>query len=483
MPPPAPPPETLQVTHRNTLFKIPTSSIPTLAALRAHLQTLTHVPPDRQKLLSRSLRRPLPADPQTPLLANFTNNTLPHRPILLLGTPHQPEPLTPPPEQPDVKNDLHELVESPPRITHSPPQPASPPSPLPPSPLPPPAPARPPAEAATPSQENLHALLLPAAAGPALLERRLPPDHPPSPWVPEAAFADALTAAKRAQRMLAILLFDFGPAAAPASHAFLRATAAPAALLSDTLAASFTVLPADISALPDPSPLLRALGLDAVPAVAVFAHVGASMALVDLFNVGFVGDAATAAGASALATRLHDTLARFNDMYETDRARRVAADDRVDLIREQDAAMQEASRGDREREEARQREEVAAREAAERERREAEQAQREREAEQARVEMEAKSAREALPPEPAVDSVAARVAVRLPDGRRVERRFLNSAPVSEIFTFCVSQGLRRGSFALVTGFPRRMVTEQVDGMVSVESAGFAPSVSLNVDLV
>ena len=71
----------------------------------------------------------------------------------------------------------------------------------------------------------------------------------------------------------------------------------------------------------------------------------------------------------------------------------------------------------------------------------------------------AAAAAAALPPEPAAGAPASiSVAVRLPDGARLTRRFAASDPVASLYDFVVSArapGAARGSFTLVSSFPRR----------------------------
>ena len=56
------------------------------------------------------------------------------------------------------------------------------------------------------------------------------------------------------------------------------------------------------------------------------------------------------------------------------------------------------------------------------------------------------------------------VAVKLPDGRRVRRRFLKSNPLQAVFNFLVSaEHLEAGSFCLVSQFPRRSFENNAEG--------------------
>merc|ERR1712176_1040871 len=81
-------------------------------------------------------------------------------------------------------------------------------------------------------------------------------------------------------------------------------------------------------------------------------------------------------------------------------------------------------------------------------------------------------AAENLESEPAQGtSGALTCAVRLPDGRRVSRRFLKSMPLKQLFNFIDSERLAEPwTYNLVTQFPRRVLSFDTDG--SFEGEGF-----------
>jgi UBX domain len=87
----------------------------------------------------------------------------------------------------------------------------------------------------------------------------------------------------------------------------------------------------------------------------------------------------------------------------------------------------------------------------------------------------------ALPDEPVTGG--ARIAVRLPDGRRLDRRFDGHHRIRDVFTWCISLGVRNGSFQLRLSFPKKAFTLDQDGDVTVEAAGLMPTAALNVDML
>jgi hypothetical protein len=83
----------------------------------------------------------------------------------------------------------------------------------------------------------------------------------------------------------------------------------------------------------------------------------------------------------------------------------------------------------------------------------------------------------ALPPEPAEgEAGACRVALRLPDGSRLQRRFLASAPVAQLFSFCLArlpEAAAGRAFALCGSYPGAAALE--DKEQSLTEAGAANS--------
>lgn len=140
---------------------------------------------------------------------------------------------------------------------------------------------------------------------------------------------------------------------------------------------------------------------------------------------------------------------------------------------EQDWAYEESLRIDRAKEAAavakREEEERAAAEAA---------ALAAAEAEAAAVAAEERSkaiaaAADALPDEPnAGEEGIVDVAIRLPDGRRVRRRFAKTDPLQAIFSFLVSaEHLEADTYRLVAQFPRRAFENKAEGAPTLQEVG------------
>ncbi len=96
------------------------------------------------------------------------------------------------------------------------------------------------------------------------------------------------------------------------------------------------------------------------------------------------------------------------------------------------------------------------------------------------------AANDALPDEPAAggDDVVD-IAVKLPDGRRVRRRFCKSHPLQSVFNFLVShEHLAPGTYRLMSQFPRRAFEDHAPGAPTLEEAGLTQKQeALFVDLL
>ena len=157
------------------------------------------------------------------------------------------------------------------------------------------------------------------------------------------------------------------------------------------------------------------------------------------------------------------------------------------LIRsDTDLAYEESLRQDREKEAARAAAGAAARaaeaEAAEKAAAEAAEAARAAAARDALV----AAANEALPDEPAAgDDGVVDIAVKLPDGRRVRRRFAKSHPLQSVFDFLVSaEHLAPGTYRLMSQFPRRAFEDHAEGAPTLEQVGLTQKQeALFVDLL
>ncbi len=152
-----------------------------------------------------------------------------------------------------------------------------------------------------------------------------------------------------------------------------------------------------------------------------------------------------------------------------------------------DWAYEESLRLDREKEARRARErEAREREAAEAATRAAEEQAAREEAARAR-EAAIKTASDALPEEPAAGAEGVvDVAVKLPDGRRVRRRFMKTHPLQSVFNFLVVEDdtLEHGTYRLVSQFPRRQFEDNAEGAPTLEDAGLtAKQEALFVDLL
>lgn len=150
------------------------------------------------------------------------------------------------------------------------------------------------------------------------------------------------------------------------------------------------------------------------------------------------------------------------------------------LVDEQDRAYAESLQRDREREREERRQEEARRQEEERLRREQE----ERECQERlrREELEARA--RALPPEPAPTDPAgvALVAVRMPDGSRLQRRFRRAEPLQLLFDWLGGSGhaaLPATPFSLVSSFPRREFRPDTpEAAQTLEQVGLVPQAML-----
>jgi len=150
---------------------------------------------------------------------------------------------------------------------------------------------------------------------------------------------------------------------------------------------------------------------------------------------------------------------------------------------EQDAELKESLAADQARdrreEQAKQQSAAAAAACAERERCQAEAEAREEAVEVARVDARRLKG-EALPPEPEAGLPdVSRVAVRLPDGRRLDRRWLKSTKLQLLVDWVSSVELDTYDVGLVSQYPRREFT-MADHGLSLEEAGLHPQAMLFV---
>lgn len=314
---------------------------------------------------------------------------------------------------------------------------------------------------ATLSLEAFDTLLAPAIVGPAFAAVHSLDSEDAPRWARHMATGvlRAVSSSRRLQRLLVVMLFNFEEGTG--SSELLRSATEDEdvrAILDD----HFEVLAADIRGTEDGGMrLLRRLGMHAVPAIVVIADMGSGVAIVDMFNAGFFE------GAEGIGRRLEETIVAFDSFYEAARVRGALMDNRERVLREQDEALEESRRVDREKEEKEKEEE-----------RRKEEESRARESEQRKRELETEEAARQLPKEP--EKGGTRIVLRMPDGRRVERGFEETARIGDLFNLVVAQGMARGTFELRSMFPRRLLTDE-HAEESLKDAGFVPSVTLNVE--
>jgi hypothetical protein len=349
--------------------------------------------------------------------------------------------------------------------------------------------------------EEMDDILASAVCGAAFIDKHVAPDSvaassqgPLSAMhiIPQNRFMKAVVQAKTELKMLAVLILNFGNddstvdgsgsddehSGGLASGTVVRSRQ----LLYDTLRdgpvvdllnENFVTFVADLGTIPDGgAALLHRLGLHSLPMFLLFSDVGTGVALVDMFAADYFG--VGPAASDSIMARFLDILTTYESFYESARARRVASEARGDIISEQDAEFRKAQADDRARGEA---EESARKDKEERERAE----------HQAKLDHEHSAQEEiakaiaVLPAEPM--SGGARIAVRLPDGRRVDRRFDGASNIGDVFTWCFSLGVRRGTFQLRLSFPSQTFTVDLHAETTLEAAGLVPTAALNVDIL
>ena len=217
----------------------------------------------------------------------------------------------------------------------------------------------------------------------------------------------------------------------------------------------------------------------AYPYVALLASVSGEVSLV-MSCEGFIDT-------TGLITSFEEALSAQHGNLDQARARNAEAQASRRLREEQDAALAQSLAQDAAR--AREREAEAAQVEAERAKAEAEaraieeERRREEEAERARVEaietrraMKSQGLREE--PEEGVEGVS-KLAIRLPDGSRAERRFYSTDTISDVYDFVDTlEQLDSRDYTLLTNFPRRTFDRAES--VSLVEAGVHPNGALFV---
>lgn len=217
------------------------------------------------------------------------------------------------------------------------------------------------------------------------------------------------------------------------------------------------------------------------PFVAILDSVSGSETSLVMSCEGFT-DAPTLIGACDEALNVQ------NSSLDSARARVAEVDASRRLREEQEAAFAESLARDaareREVEAKRAQEEAECARVAEEERLATEAKQREEEAERARQEeIESrrveKTKRLREEPEEGAEGVS-KLAIRLPDGSRAERRFRGSDPISDVYDFVDTlEGLDEVRYSLITNFPRR--TFGRGEKVSLADCGVHPNGALFVE--
>eukprot|EP01065_Artemidia_motanka_P045040 TRINITY_DN6521_c1_g1_i1.p1 TRINITY_DN6521_c1_g1~~TRINITY_DN6521_c1_g1_i1.p1 ORF type:complete len:565 (+),score=173.52 TRINITY_DN6521_c1_g1_i1:82-1695(+) len=298
------------------------------------------------------------------------------------------------------------------------------------------------------------------------------------------AFTDALAAARREPRLLAVLLYS---SAQRRSIQLFSELSHPENEVQQILAHNFIVWMCDTV---DPqfreflrvlennpelrSGLATALGPAAsdpeLPLLAVIAPQGASVRVV-----------ACAQGDHALSPmlcfqRLTMAVSDHEPELAKIRSSRSEVSAAMNLQREQDAAYNEAAELDRIMEMSRREEEERQRQAAEEAAAEAAAAARQEEELKQSLERKREERAAALQPEPAE---GARVLFRMPSGERIQRRFDPQSRVSELWNYMASVDAFQqladdtDSITLVTSYPKKSFTIAEDGERTLAEAGFS----------
>ncbi|KAJ3033770.1 FAS-associated factor 2 [Rhizophlyctis rosea] len=183
--------------------------------------------------------------------------------------------------------------------------------------------------------------------------------------------------------------------------------------------------------------------------------------------------------ASQIITTITRVTDRMDGQIAAIRAERQAQSSARTLREQQDEAYQASLRADQEKErKAREEAERAERERAEEERKERERVER-REAKAKRKE----TLRETLPPEPdATEPELAKLAIRLPSGERLARRFRAADLVQLLYDFIETHDLSpldlEAEFEVVNTYPRKVIRDMGK---SLREVGLSPSASVIVE--
>eukprot|EP00696_Hemimastix_kukwesjijk_P005571 gnl/Hemi2/17007_TR5647_c0_g1_i1.p1 gnl/Hemi2/17007_TR5647_c0_g1~~gnl/Hemi2/17007_TR5647_c0_g1_i1.p1 ORF type:complete len:426 (+),score=114.04 gnl/Hemi2/17007_TR5647_c0_g1_i1:172-1449(+) len=202
---------------------------------------------------------------------------------------------------------------------------------------------------------------------------------------------------------------------------------------------------------PEPFSVSQSLNVTGYPFLGILGFVSNKLVLIDRLE-GVMSE-------EALMARLTNAKEAYLAQQAVQRAEREMQDSSRQIRQEQDRAYQQSLLDDQRRE--REAAEARRREQEERERLEMEEAARLSAEEALRQARAAK--RRSLPAEPAADDdkgAIASVNIRLPDGRRLQRRFPAGTPLSAVVDFIEGEAdFDMQAAKLVTNFPRKIMTD------------------------
>eukprot|EP00842_Homolaphlyctis_polyrhiza_P005127 jgi/Hompol1/5615/HPOL_002009-RA len=178
--------------------------------------------------------------------------------------------------------------------------------------------------------------------------------------------------------------------------------------------------------------------------------------------------------------KMRRVMDRFDPQLVAARADRASRDAARSIREQQDAAYQASLRADQEK--ARMLQAELERERLEQQERDRQQ--REKEAQVERRKQRKLQIAQEMPPEPSATSTTetTRLSIRLPDGRRIVRRFYTSDSVQLLWNFIETHDLSpltlETDFVIVNPYPRRLYTDMAQ---SLRDAGLVPSASVVVE--
>eukprot|EP00172_Hildenbrandia_rubra_P003429 Plantae.Rhodophyta-Hildenbrandia_rubra.ctg5518.p2 GENE.Plantae.Rhodophyta-Hildenbrandia_rubra.ctg5518~~Plantae.Rhodophyta-Hildenbrandia_rubra.ctg5518.p2 ORF type:complete len:458 (-),score=118.18 Plantae.Rhodophyta-Hildenbrandia_rubra.ctg5518:3954-5327(-) len=262
------------------------------------------------------------------------------------------------------------------------------------------------------------------------------------------SFADALREAKRKVKMLVALITNVG------NEAFDVEKEVGDGEIVEYFNENMVVFPVDLGRLGDQGPkFLERLGLHGTPSMVIFAQSNEGMMVVDLFATDFV------VGTTGLLPRMMNLAETYDAFYQAARFRKEVSSQRTQQIAEQDEEFQRGLREDKK---------------ADDEKRKREEEERQRQADITNATRRLDQTEEG--------DVAVRITVS-DSGTRIERTFKGDEPVSVLFDLCVARGVEKDGFVLNSRFPRKSISLESDGTKSLESVLETKQALLFVELV